>query len=72
VRFAERFAETSLWGALIRASIAWVLITPAVAAAKIWWSGTAALLLGLVGVTIYAGVAMRIRRHCRQPPGALP
>ena len=41
MRFAERFAETSLWGALIRASIAWVLITPAVAAAKIWWSGTA-------------------------------
>jgi hypothetical protein len=39
--FGERFAETSVTGALTRAAVAWVLITPAVAAAKVWWSGTA-------------------------------
>jgi uncharacterized membrane protein len=70
VRLAERFAETSTSGALIRASIAWVLITPAVAAAKIWWSGTAALVAGVVGVTVYVGLAARIRRHYRRQPNA--
>lgn len=62
--FADRFAETSVRGLLIRAAVAWVLITPAVAAARIWWSGVAALLTGVVGVGIYVVVAMRfVRRH---------
>ncbi len=66
--FAERFAETSVKGALTRAAVAWVLITPAVAAAKIWWSGTAALVVFLVSVTIYVVVAVRYRRSHRPPP----
>lgn len=66
--FGERFAETSVRGALIRAAIAWVLITPAVAAAKIWWSGTAALVVGVLGVTVYVLVALRVRRHYRKLP----
>ncbi|HEX4563165.1 MAG TPA: hypothetical protein VH115_01820 [Solirubrobacteraceae bacterium] len=68
MRLAARLAETSTTGALVRASIAWLLITPAVAAAKIWWSGTAALVTGVLGVAIYVGLAARIRRHYREPP----
>jgi hypothetical protein len=68
VTFRERFAETSVRGALTRAFIAFVLITPAIAAAKIWWSGAAAFGVFLVGVTVYVVVAARIRRHHRQPP----
>jgi hypothetical protein len=66
--FGEMFAETTAKGALTRASVAWVLITPAVAAAKIWWSGTAALVVFLVGVTIYIVVAVRYRRRHNPPP----
>jgi membrane protein YdbS with pleckstrin-like domain len=65
--FAETFAETSVKGALTRGALAWVLITPAIAAAKIWWSGTAAVVVFLVGVTIYIGVAVRFRRRQRPP-----
>jgi hypothetical protein len=65
--FGERFAQTSVKGALTRAAVAWVLITPAVAAAKIWWSGTAAVVVGVVGVTVYIVVAVRYRRHHSQP-----
>jgi preprotein translocase subunit SecF len=65
--FAETFAETSVKGALTRAAVAWVLITPAVAAAKIWVSGTAALVVFLVGVAVYIVVAARFRRRHRQP-----
>jgi hypothetical protein len=64
VRFGETFAQASIKGALTRAALAWVLITPAVAAAKIWWSGTAALLVGIGGVGLYVVVANRyLRRH---------
>ena len=67
--FGEWFAETSLMGALIRAAVAWVLITPAVAAAKIWWSGTAAVVVFFVGVAVYIGVVARYRRrHGLSPP----
>jgi hypothetical protein len=65
VRFQERFAQTSISAALIRAAIAWVLITPAVAAAKIWWSGTAALFVGVVGVALYVALFAHIRRRFR-------
>jgi hypothetical protein len=69
VAFGALFAERSLRGALTRASIAWVLITPAVAAAKIWWSGTAALIVGVMGVSVYVALAVRyLRRH--GPPTA--
>jgi len=68
--FADRFAETSFTGALTRGALAWVLITPAVAAAKIWWSGTAAIVVFLVTVTVYTVVAVRFRRRHRQPPSA--
>ena len=66
--FGERFAETSVKGAWTRAAVAWVLITPAVAAAKLWWSGTAAVVVFLVGVPIYIVVAVPYRRHHRRPP----
>jgi membrane protein YdbS with pleckstrin-like domain len=66
--FGARFAETSVKGALTRAAVAWVLITPAVAAAKIWWSATAALVVFLVGVTTYIIVATRYRRRHSLPP----
>jgi hypothetical protein len=65
--FAEQFAETSVKGAITRAAVAWVLITPAIAAAKIWWSATAAVVVFLVGVGIYVVVAVRFRRRHRQP-----
>jgi membrane protein YdbS with pleckstrin-like domain len=68
MRFAERFVQTSVPGALTRAAVAWVLITPAVAAAKIWWSGTAALIVFLVGVAVYVVVVVRFSRRHRQPP----
>ena len=67
MRLADRFAETSVTGAVTRAAVAWVLITPAVAAAKIWWSGTA-LVVFLVGVTIYTVVAVRYGRRHHPPP----
>jgi len=67
VGFADGFAETSVKGALTRGAVAWVLITPAVAAAKIWWSGTAAVVVFIVGVTIYVVVAVRFRRRHREP-----
>jgi hypothetical protein len=66
--FGERFADTSVKGALTRAAVAWVLITPAVAAAKIWGSGTAALVVFLVSVTIYIVVTVRYRRRHGPPP----
>jgi hypothetical protein len=67
IGFADRFAETSPKGALTRAAVAWILITPAVAAAKIWWSGTAALIVFLVSVTVYVVVAVRFSRRRRWP-----
>jgi hypothetical protein len=68
--FGEMFAQASVKGALTRAAVAWVLITPAVAAAKVWWSGTAALVVFLVGVTVYVVAATRYRRHRSLPPAA--
>jgi ABC-type uncharacterized transport system permease subunit len=65
-RFADKFAETSVKGALTRAALAWVLITPAVAAAKIWWSGPAAAVVGVLSVTVYVVVALRFRRDRSQ------
>ena len=69
MEFGEMFAQRSVKGALTSAAVAWVLITPVVAAAKIWWSGTAVC---IVGVTIYrrswcATVAATVRRHERHP-----
>jgi ABC-type enterochelin transport system permease subunit len=63
--FGEKFAETSLAGALTRAAVAWILITPAVAAAKIWWSGAAAVVVAVVGVGVYVAIAVRYLRHRR-------
>ena len=65
--FGETFAATSVKGALTRAAVAWVLITPAVAAAKIWVSGEAAVIVGVVGVAIYIVVATSFRHRHRQP-----
>jgi hypothetical protein len=65
--FAERFAEASVKGALTRAAVAWVLITPAIAAAKIWWSAAAAVVVLIVGVGVYVVIAARFRRHHREP-----
>jgi hypothetical protein len=66
--FGEMVAQTSAKRALTRAAVAWVLITPAVTAAKIWWSGTAALVVFLVGVSIFIVVAVRYRRRHAPPP----
>ncbi|HZL48501.1 MAG TPA: hypothetical protein VFC30_05750 [Solirubrobacteraceae bacterium] len=66
--FGETFAQTSVKGVLTRAAVAFVLITPAVAVAKIWWSGTTALVVFLVAVTIYIVVAVRYRRRHSPPP----
>jgi hypothetical protein len=63
--FGKTFAQSSIKGALTRAGVAWVLITPAVAAAKIWWSATGALIVGLAGVGIYVAVATRYQRRNR-------
>jgi len=63
-RFGDTFAQSSVKGALARGALAWVLITPPVAAAKIWWSGTAALAVGLGGVITYVVVTVRyLARH---------
>jgi hypothetical protein len=66
--FGNTFAATSVKGALTRGAVAWVLITPAVAAAKIWWSGSAALVAFLVGVTVYVAVVVLYRRRHSPPP----
>ena len=63
--FADTFAETSVKGALARGAVAWVLITPAVVAAKVWWSGVAALTVGVVGVAAYIALVVRYRRRRR-------
>lgn len=68
--FGETFAESSVKGALTRGGVAWLLITPAVAAAKTWWSRTAALVVFLVEVAIYVSLAVRYRRHHRRRPTA--
>jgi hypothetical protein len=68
--FGDTFAQMSVKGALTRAGVAWALITPAVAAAKIWWSATAAAAVGLVGVVLYVALAMRYLRHHRPDPAA--
>jgi hypothetical protein len=68
--FADTFAETSVKGALTRGAVAWFLITPPVAAAKIWWSGTAAFVVFIVGVTIYIVVVVRFRRCHHQSSAA--
>jgi membrane protein YdbS with pleckstrin-like domain len=65
--FAEQFAQTTVKGALTRAAVAWVLITPAIVAAKIWWSTPAAVVVAVVTVTVYIVVAQRLRHHYRQP-----
>jgi hypothetical protein len=66
----ELFAQRNVKGALTRAGIAWVLITPAVAAAKIWWSGRAALFVGILGVTLYIALANRYLHRHGPPPAA--
>jgi hypothetical protein len=68
--FADRFAESSPRGALTRAGLAWVLITPVVVVAKIWLSPAAAVVIALVAVTVYIIVALRFRRHHRPSPSS--
>lgn len=47
-----------------RAGFAWLIITPAVAAAKILWSPAAAVVVGVLGVALYMVIAVRyISRH---------
>lgn len=68
--FGDTFAQMSVKGACTRAAIAWLLITPAVAAAKIWWSETAALVVGALGVVTYIALAERYLRHHRAHPAS--
>ncbi len=66
--FGERFASQNATGMVTRAGLAWLIITPAVAAAKIWWSPAAAVVVGVVGVALYMTVAVRyVGRHERRP-----
>jgi len=65
---SSTFASSSTKGYLMRAGLAWILITPAVAAAKVWWSAAAATVVGLLGIAIYVLLAQRyVRRHRAQP-----
>jgi hypothetical protein len=66
--FGATFTSRGTKGYLIRAGLAWILITPAVAAAKIWWSGAAAAVVGVVGVATYIVLATRCMRHHREQP----
>jgi hypothetical protein len=61
--FVQTFVQTSVRGALLRASLAWLIITPAVAAARIWWSAVAAAAVGVVGVALYVGAFVVLRRR---------
>lgn len=62
--FGERFASRNAAGMVTRAGLAWLIITPAVVAAKIWWSPAAAVVVGVLGVALYLVVAVRyINRH---------
>jgi membrane protein YdbS with pleckstrin-like domain len=63
--FGETFAQSSVKGALTRGAVSWVLITPAVAAAKLWWSGAAAAVVCALGVVLYVAAAERYRRQRR-------
>jgi hypothetical protein len=66
--FGQTFAQPSVKGALTRGAVAWVLITPLIAAAKIWWSATAALVVFVVAVSVYIAIAARYtRRHSAHP-----
>ncbi len=66
----DAFASKSAKGYLIRAGLAWVLITPAVAAAKIWGSAAAAAVVGVVAVAAYVVLAERYIRHHRGQSGS--
>jgi hypothetical protein len=68
VTFGERFADTGIKGALLRAAVAWLLITPAVVAAKILWSKSAAIVVFVVCVLLYVAFAVRFTRRSRPPP----
>ena len=62
--FGERFAARNATGMVTRAGLAWLIITPAVAAAKSWWSPAAAIVVGVLGVALYVVIAVRyINRH---------
>jgi len=63
--FQDRFAAPSVTGVLIRAGVACVLITPMIAAAKIWWSGPAAAAIGFIAITVYVLAATRYMRRGR-------
>ena len=59
MRFGDHFAARSTSGALTRGALAFVLITPLVVVVRIWWSGTAAAIVGALAVAIYVFAAMR-------------
>ncbi|MEA2220641.1 MAG: hypothetical protein QOJ35_3267 [Solirubrobacteraceae bacterium] len=68
MRLAEWFAERSTRGMLTRAVGSWLLVGLPVIAARIWWSAAAAIVVFVVGVTLYVAAATRyMRRHSRQP-----
>jgi hypothetical protein len=66
--FGDRFAAHSVTGALTRGAVAWVLVTPLVAAAKVWWSGSAAVVVAVLAVAVYVFAATRYMG--RRPPPA--
>lgn len=61
------FGERSARGMLTRMVGAWLLVGLPVIAARIWWSGPAAIGVFVVTLTAYVTFANRyVRRHGRQ------
>jgi hypothetical protein len=68
VRLADRFAERSAKGMLVRMVGAWLLVGLPVFAARVWWSACAAIAVFVVAVTVYVAAARGfMSRHRPQP-----
>lgn len=52
---------------LTRAVGSWLLVGLPVIAARIWWSVTAAIVVFVVGVTMYVAASLRYLRRHGQP-----
>lgn len=63
--FRDRFTARSVTGALVRAGVACVSITPVVAVAKVWWSGPAAAAIGILAIAVYVLAATRYMRRSK-------
>jgi hypothetical protein len=69
---ADRFAERSVRGMILRAVGAWVLVGLPVIAARLWWSPAGAIAVFAVTVTVYVVAARRYIDQHRPQPGGQP